>query len=144
MGPSITLHLDRVSPARSLPREMPPPWFVSNLILQHDSKVIIFDDDQSVHQIWKEQMIHITTPMELRKLYGKNFSELDNAIFLMDYEILNSQVTGLELIEELNIQLQSILVTSRYDEPRIRDVCDRLKVKLIPKSMSGFVPIDIV
>jgi response regulator of citrate/malate metabolism len=136
-----------------LPREMPPPWFVSNLILQHDSKVIIFDDDQSVHQIWKEridsinstvQMIHITTPMELRKLYGKNFSELDNAIFLMDYEILNSQVTGLELIEELNIQLQSILVTSRYDEPRIRDVCDRLKVKLIPKSMSGFVPIDIV
>jgi signal transduction histidine kinase len=144
IGTKIRIHL---------PREMPPPWFVSNLILQHDSKVIIFDDDQSVHQIWKEridsinstvQMIHITTPMELRKLYGKNFSELDNAIFLMDYEILNSQVTGLELIEELNIQLQSILVTSRYDEPRIRDVCDRLKVKLIPKSMSGFVPIDIV
>ena len=61
----------------------------------------------------------------------------------MDYEIAGASETGLDLIEQLGIQSQSILVTSRYEEPSIRDRCQRLGVSLIPKSMSGFVPIEI-
>ena len=35
-------------------------------------------------------------------------------------------------------------MASRYEEPAIRDRCEKLKIKLIPKSMSGFVPIEVV
>jgi FixJ family two-component response regulator len=34
-------------------------------------------------------------------------------------------------------------VTSRYEEAHIREKCERLGVKLIPKAMAGFVPIEI-
>ena len=65
------------------------------------------------------------------------------ALFLMDYEISGSTESGLDLIETLGIQKQSILVTSRYEEKNIRERCESLGVRLIPKSMSGFVPIEI-
>ena len=137
-----------------LPRETEPAWFVPAIKLKANLTLIVFDDDQSIHQIWKGrlesvpngsqiQVRNFSDPAELRKFYGKNFTDLDEALFLMDYEISGSSENGLDLIENLGIQKQSILVTSRYEEKNIRDRCEGLGVKLIPKSMSGFVPIEI-
>ena len=61
----------------------------------------------------------------------------------MDYELICATETGLDLIEELGIQKQSILVTSHYEETEIRSRCEKQGILLIPKSMSGFVPIGI-
>ena len=138
----------------NLPKQNAPTWFVPKVVLKSESTVVVFDDDQSIHQIWNGRIesrknsqikqIHFSSTNELRKYYGKNFADLGDALFLMDYEILNHKETGLDLIEELGIQSQSILVTSRYEEPAIRDRCEKLKIRLIPKSMSGFVPIEIL
>jgi hypothetical protein len=136
-----------------LPKQEAPAWFLSKLHLGKDSTLVVFDDDQSIHQIWKGRLdslqskevnlVHLGTPMDLRKFFGKNFAELDKALFLMDFEILGHKESGLDMIEELGLQSQSILVTSRYEESHIRDRCERLGVKLIPKSMSGFIPIVV-
>jgi len=64
-------------------------------------------------------------------------------LFLCDYEFLGSEKTGLDVIEELGIGGQAILVTSHYEEDAIRTNCARLGVKLIPKSLAGFVPICV-
>ena len=138
-----------------LPRDESPTWFVPRLLIEGRSRIVIFDDDQSIHQIWKGrlesaglvakeiELIHFSNPNELRKFYGQNFTDLDSILFLMDFEISNCTETGLDLIEELGIHSQSILVTSRYEEVNIRTRCERNNIKLIPKSMSGFVPIKI-
>ena len=138
-----------------LPKQSAPDWFIPKLIVTAQTKIIILDDDQSIHEIWKEKfdslniskshidLFHFSNPNEFRKYFGKNFDELGDALFLMDYEILNHKETGLDLIEELGIRSQSILVTSRYEEPIVRDRCEKMGVKLIPKSMSGFVPIEV-
>ncbi len=134
-----------------LPKETPPKWFVPNLKLFPYSSVVVFDDDPSIHQIWKKRLnafsseglrlYHFSTLNDLRKFYRQNFAELDEAVFLMDYEISGHQETGLDLIEEFGIVDRSILVTSRYDETQIRQRCEALGVRLLPKSMSGFIPI---
>ena len=136
-----------------IPKEMPSDWFVPYLKLKSGDTLIVFDDDSSIHQIWNERIdsfscmnikvVHLNTPKEMRKYYGLNFADLEDVIYLMDFEILNHSETGLDLIEELGIQKQSILVTSRYEESSVRDRCEQIGVKLIPKSMSGFVPIVI-
>jgi hypothetical protein len=139
----------------TLPRQEPPKWFVPNLKIHQNTRVIVFDDDQSIHSIWEGrlsssvpesyglELIHFTNAFDLRKYYGRNFTDLDKAIFLMDYELQGQEESGLDLIEELGIQSQSILVTSRYEETNVRSRCERLGVPLIPKSMSGFVPIKL-
>jgi len=140
----------------TLPQATPPDWFVSELQLNPGTPVVILDDDTSIHQVWdgrfqsarvKEkgiEIIHFSTPKELRKWVRNNSNIVKNALCLFDYELLGYSETGLSLAEELNLGSQTILVTSRYEEKQILDNCIRLSVRMIPKALAGYVPIKIV
>ena len=80
---------------------------------------------------------------KLRSFYGKEYESLDNAVFLIDYEVSGKSENGLNLIELLGISSQSVLVTSHHEESAIINKCISLNVRLLPKPLSGFVPIDI-
>jgi len=138
----------------TLPRSNAPDWFLPEIALFTGQIIVIFDDDQAIHQIWKRRfealnrleplsILNFSSSEELRKYYSKNFSDLETALFLMDYHISGQSETGLDVIEKLGIQKQSILVTSWSEDTGVRERCKKLGVKLIPKSMSGFVPITI-
>jgi signal transduction histidine kinase len=140
----------------SFPKKAPPAWFVSDLEVKSGSTVVIFDDDQSIHQVWKGRfdhessastgvfLEHLSTSEQFREFYRSRFLDLDHPLFLMDYEIRGgSGATGLDLIEECGLAGRAILVTSHYEDPVIRHRCERAGIRLIPKSMSGFVPIRI-
>lgn len=62
---------------------------------------------------------------------------------MIDYEFLNQTQSGLDLIEELSIGKNSILITSRFEEEKIQERCISLGVKIIPKTMAGFIPLEI-
>ncbi|MGK5088354.1 hypothetical protein WDW86_12410, partial [Bdellovibrionota bacterium FG-2] len=65
----------------------------------------------------------------------------DSPLYLCDYELVGSKETGLDVIEKLGIAPQSILVTSRYDEPAIQERCVRFGAKLLPKGLAHRVPL---
>jgi signal transduction histidine kinase len=143
-GTTIQMTFDR-APA--------PKWFEEKLSLLPSMQIISLDDDLSIHQIWKRRfeslkvidfnIVHFTFTSgdEFREFVKKQNNT--NQLYLVDYELLNQNATGLNLIEELNLGPQSILITSRYEEHQIRERCDTLGVKLIPKSMAASVPIEI-
>ncbi len=113
--------------------------------------MVAVDDDLSIHQIWKGRLDSINanaTGITLRSFTSaadfKSFQLSDNMIFLMDYELLNQKENGLDLIKDRNVSSKSILVTSRHEEPHIRDACEKLHIKLLPKQLAGFVPMQIV
>lgn len=137
-----------------LPKTETPDWFVSELRLEPQSVVIILDDDPSIHQIWKKRL----APLEKLGIVVHHFyqaSELceftrelsqaattgGHVMNLIDYELIGSGKTGLDVISELGIAKSSVLVTSRADEPHILSECLKLGLRLIPKAYAGFVPI---
>jgi signal transduction histidine kinase len=139
-----------------------PQWFVEKLTLVPGMAIASLDDDISIHQIWKGRFeskniaefgIEYTTftsgPDFKTWITSQPRSVNDDAkaararLYLVDYELLNQNATGLDIIEELGIGEQAILVTSRYEEVHIRERCERLCVRLIPKQMAGFVPIEM-
>ncbi len=136
-----------------LPRGVPPRWFVSRLKLEPAGKVVIFDDDTSIHQVWKGRLdslrveergvetFHFSTPEELRRWVLES-PDNRKALFLMDYEILGHEQNGLSLAKELGLGSRVILVTSRFEEKPILDQCLRLGARMIPKGLAGFVPVD--
>ena len=134
-----------------LPREKEPEWFVPLINVNRNLKIVILDDDQTIHEIWKRrfgsflnygiELIHLSTPTEMRKYYRENFCDLENALFLVDQELLGHTDTGLDLVIELAIQGQSYLVTSHFDEVEVRIRCTEFGIKLIPKSMAPFIPL---
>ncbi len=138
-----------------IPRAHVPAWFVPELILTPGMVIAILDDDTSIHQIWqgrfdslrlKERDIetaHLSMVDAFLKWQGEQTLLGKKIIYLIDYELIGSQKNGLELIQSLGIQRQSILVTSRFEERPIRQACESEEVRLIPKSLAGFVPVRV-
>jgi signal transduction histidine kinase len=135
-----------------LPKSLTPFWFVDQLKITHNQNIISLDDDIFIHQIWKNrlsknsnvQLETYTSALEFSTYISKMSEEnRKNSIYLIDYELLNQGTNGLDIIDKLNIGTQSILVTSHYEEKSIRNRCEQLKVRLIPKSMASIVPINI-
>jgi hypothetical protein len=72
--------------------------------------------------------------------FDQNFS---NYLCLIDFEILGQDKNGLQVIEKLNIEKNSILITGRHEEEKIRKKCNDLQIKMIPKAIAGIIPIKI-
>lgn len=126
-----------------------PKWFVENLELKPGQTIVILDDDSAIHSVWLERF-------SATGLFIKNFTSgdlfydwvltynLPNTLYLVDYELLNQSRTGLQLIKELKTESQSILVTSRFEDEQINVQCEKLGVKLIPKTMANLIPIEVI
>lgn len=156
---SLTIHSE-VNKGTSVECRIPiapaPSWFVPELSIARNGTVVILDDDSSVHQIWKGRfesskasehgvtLLHFSTTQEVVRWHNERMGNLSGAgetLYLFDFELLGDSRTGLELIEQLGIENESILVTSRYEERGMREEAQRLRVRLIPKGLVGFVPI---
>ena len=136
-----------------LPRGRAPEWFVSGLTIAPGATIVVLDDDTSIHQVWRGrfesarvkdhgvEVFHFSTPAELRSWAQAGARTAQNSLYLMDYELLGYRETGLSLAEELGIGDRTILVTSRFEEKGILAESLRLKARLIPKALAGFVPI---
>jgi len=61
-------------------------------------------------------------------------------VFLVDYELINQPKSGLDIIYDLGIEKYAYLVTSHYEEPELLERSSRLHLKVLPKSLAGFVP----
>jgi signal transduction histidine kinase len=133
-----------------LPLANTPDWFVEKISIQNGTTLVSLDDDTSIHQIWKDRASNLDNAIPFLSFasiqeFTKWFTNSnDNCLFVIDYEFLNQKNTGLDVIETLNIQNHSILVTSRYEEKKVRERCAKLGVKLIPKSMAGIVPMALI
>ena len=138
----------------SLPRVKPPDWFVPFVKVSSNYTVVIMDDDPSIHHVWQGRLEscsdrglldirHFMKAEEMIDWFWKRAENEDNTLFLVDQELLGSQLSGLDLIESLHIARSSILVTSRYEDQDVKERCKSLGVRIIPKGLAGFVPIRV-
>lgn len=136
-----------------LPLSEAPSWFAEQIDLTEVSYFVSLDDDVSIHQIWAGRLLSLNaTSLQhiqfqssevFRSFAQDNREKIKSMLFLVDYELLNQNMTGLDIIEELGIHKQSILVTSRYEEATVQQRSALLPLKILPKSLAGFVPIQI-
>lgn len=133
-----------------LPINPVPDWFQEQLILRPGTQLIVVDDDESIHAIWTSRCQSFLSHITLKHFHHSKAldeycatADLSKTQFLVDYELLGSPESGLDLIERLNLSRHAILVTSRYEEPKVRTHADKLQVKIIPKNYSPYIPISL-
>jgi len=144
-GTTVTVALSKASA---------PSWFIRGLKLNELSRVVVIDDDSSIHQIWNGrfesaqfnkhqiEVVHLSNPA-LAKEWFYEHKEKRTTLYLVDYEFIGSDSNGLKLIFDLGIEKEAILVTSRYEEEHILKKCLENSICLIPKNLSAFVPIEV-
>ncbi|MBI3535695.1 MAG: sensor histidine kinase [Deltaproteobacteria bacterium] len=137
----------------AFPRETPPQWFVQELKIAPRLKILVLDDDSSIHSIWSRriseqclshhqlEVLNFTAAKEFKEKVNKLREENAKFLCLMDHDLINQKQTGLDLIRELNLKDKSILVTSRFEEQALVDSCHELEIKILPKGLAGFIPI---
>jgi hypothetical protein len=132
-------------------------WFVSKLDLKSNFTVAIINDDTTIHSIWNERfkdiikiehninLLYFSSPIDFINWY-KNNKETRKQEFccLCNFEFKNHSINGLNLISLLNIQKQSILVTSKYEKYDVLSDYEKIGIKLIPKELIHSVPIRIL
>jgi len=139
----------------NLPKSELPKTFIKNITVNSSDTIVIVDDDQSIHQIWKgrfessanektpvPKLIHFSDPQKFKDWFKTNKTKIKN--YLIDYEFLGHKINGVEIIKDLNIESNSILVTSRYTEDNVREKCETGNIKLLPKGLAVYVSINII
>lgn len=138
-----------------LPKTEIPKWVPTKICVSNPSTIIILDDDLAFHAVLKKLItncvgsaddVYLQTfiePEELIVWLKKNPVE-KNHLFLIDHEFFGSKLNGLDLIKLLGIEKQSILITGRFEEEEIQNNCQRLGVKLLPKTVVPYLPFVLV
>lgn len=129
-----------------LPQTPIPSWFCKNITLSENSKLIILDDDPSIHDAWlvklerfrKVKIInYYNSELILKNRNVKNLADL----YLIDYDLSSDAYTGIDIINLLVIHNKAILVTNNFEDKDIRDICEKLNIKILPKPFIKYVPI---
>lgn len=128
-----------------LPKALPPATFVELLDISKYSKVIILDDDVAFHEIWKrkfyDQDIVVEHIFSIKQIFS-SYENLDSDIlFLCDYELMDSEYNGIEVIKKYQKHDNCILVTARSEEAEIRENCLQNNIKILPKNLVNFISI---
>lgn len=137
-----------------LPKTQPPAWFAPRLEIQQGQTVVVIDDDESIHAVWRERfkcyqesvgqaisLLHFYSPDQL--IVWKETEDLTgrNVLYLCDHEFVGSNENGIDLITTLGINYLSILVTNRFYTDDVIIACEAANIKLLPKNMARIVPV---
>jgi signal transduction histidine kinase len=127
-----------------LKKAHPPRWFVSALVIPKDKIFFILDDDLSLHQAWSDLLPVKCEFFNSEESFIKrvNACSKDDFFALIDFELSKQDRNGIEIIQSLSLVDQAILVTGHSDDKNIIDQCLKSGIRLIPKSMIPFIPIE--
>lgn len=134
-----------------LPRAKAPAWFAKSRILPPEANIVILDDDQNIHELWvtvlrnqgfQNKLVHFyhieSAERQLDELLKKD------VLFLVDYELIHSEKSGLDFIVQNQIQSKSILVTARYDDEKVLRQSLAASVSLLPKVLMTEYPLFLM
>jgi hypothetical protein len=155
-GGKITIHSKHMVGTQvsfNLPATYAPSWFTDTIFIKQRANLVIIDDDKFIYDMWlkrfedaphlKEQinLSYFSNPEHFKEWHVAN-RNLNN-IYLVDYDFINSFVDGIKMMQDLQIMHQAILVTNRYAEAEIRNQCEKLAIKIIPKNFIAHVLLQI-
>ena len=137
-------------------KSLPPNWAAQTIEITPKDKVIIVDDDPSIHGDWgfnfepiieKHPSISIHNFYESQKaldyIHSLPLDEQNNILLLSDFELAHDARNGLNVIEESKVK-RAFLVTSHCNEPDIQQALLKLNAKLLPKKLNQYIPIIVL
>lgn len=136
----------------TLPKVSAPPWSTNELVLPLYGNIVVLDDDSSVHKAWESRLAPFLEQNQINLYHYYNTSDLladegkisnQGKIYLVDNELLNDSLTGIEFIRQYRLAQRAVLVTNTFEDVEVRKKCAQEKIKLLPKINVSDVPIRV-
>jgi signal transduction histidine kinase len=133
------------------PQEVIPSWYPDVISIEKSSSVVILDDDVSLHNLWRHRLqkiglrpFHFFKISDLLEWLSTNSELSSKAIFLVDYELREDSLNGLQILEKIITYKHRYLITSHAEELTIQKQCQSLGIWLIPKSLATEIEIELL
>ena len=139
----------------SLPQAEESFLFPTNISLSPDMNIVVIDDDPLVHKLWKNRFskldlnnhsieVHYASDLKQAKVtIGKLRDIGQDFVLLIDNDLKDSELTGLDFVKEMELESQSILVTSNGNSSWLYKECVKINIPILPKAIQEQVPIDV-
>ncbi len=129
----------------SLPKFEIPDFFTESIPIYKYEKIIILDDDPAFHDMWAKRLDNPLLKMEhffsVDEIFSKYQTLHSKVLLLSDFDLLNREFDGIDVIQKLDHAQFSILVTARSEEVEIRERCIKGGIKLLPKSLVNYIKV---
>lgn len=136
-----------------LPLAVPPSWYLPKVTPTQVTTVIVVDNDDSIYAVWQDrlnragippkQVLHVRCRAELESEVLARDSE-EHLMFLLDFDLGDRSDDGLTLAAAIPCDGSKILVTSHYDNGEVRARAQALGIKILPKHLVPYVPIEVI
>jgi len=130
------------------PKTNRPSWLPEIIKLKNHGPIIILDDDLAIHAMWRQrfqsvsmQVTYFQHSHDFFFWYQNNLDLINNAIYLVDYELRNDSSNGLNVLQKINVSTRGYLITSHFNESFIQNAVENMGAWLIPKALVGIFPI---
>ena len=131
----------------TLPKAKAPPTFVDAIHVYKYDRIIILDDDPAFHEVWNKRLEGLDAKVEhtnsVKEMLSKYKTLHSKILLLSDFELMDKDSDGIDIILQLNHASHSVLVTARSEEKQIQDRCIKAGIKLLPKSLVNYVKVFV-
>ncbi|MDR2399347.1 MAG: hypothetical protein LBD61_02785, partial [Endomicrobium sp.] len=120
-----------------------PKWFRDKLEIKKGEELVIVDDEEEVHEVWKDKLKGYEKEIRVKNfrqgvealnyLNSLDNNEKEKVFLLCEYEFRKQDIRGVEIIEKSGLKERHLLVTNVYLSD-IKDFDERSKyLKIFPK-----------
>lgn len=136
--------------AISLPMSPAHTNFQLFLDLTPKQRILIVDDDPSIHFLWKTRFDQLSSQFDFQLFYDAQsaFSWLESTnnqepcIMLCDYDLKSESFHGIDVINRVKkFAIVPYLVTTIYNSKPVQSECTASECKIIPKQLIPYLPI---
>lgn len=128
-----------------VPKADRPLSFAKSIDLFRYKKVIVLDDDYSIHEIWDKKIKGKNCIVEhfysSKEILDKYHDLEKSTLLLSDFELIGESCDGIDVINKLNHAENSILITARSEEPEILERCFNSRISFLSKTLIPYISI---
>jgi len=135
------------------PKGKAADWIAEEIKLNKNDIVVVLDDDSSIHGAWKSRFEPYESELNIHNfksgeeamgfINSLNPEERAIVFLLSDYELINQELNGLQIIDQLSMHNRCLLVTSHYNSQKVRNLATQAGIKILPKQLASEIPIKI-
>lgn len=127
-----------------------PDWMAKCITVHDGDTIVVLADDQLIHDEWdlcfkteNITMQHCASNEEAIAFIDK-FTSKNRLFFLADFDLINKESNGLQILWQTLMQEQAIFMTSSYSDQGILEFAHKVGVQILPKQLIAKIPYTIV
>lgn len=137
------------------PRITKPNWTLDEIVINKTDTIVILDDDQPNHTLWQHKFSYIQQKLPninikyftsgskvIDFIESLSIAEKENIYLLCDYELINQELNGLEIIKTCRIK-NSALIVNHFVSSEVKKQAAQNCIKIIQKELIDKIPCKI-